>query len=112
MLERMNEHMGIDYPYLQSIDKLNERNKTFDVLEKDVIKRIRKYIREFPTVITYGAYYKCFLSLLADTGARIQEIMFIKKKNVNLDVKEIFLTQTKNKEDRISISVMLSESLQ
>lgn len=107
-IKRMYRHMEINFPYLQSIDKLKERNKTFEVLDKDTFKRLRKYIRNYPIVTANGIYYRCFLSLLADTGARIQEIMFIEKKNVSLERSEILLTQTKTKEDRI---VYLSEAI-
>lgn len=107
-IKRMYRHMEINFPYLQSIDKLKERNKTFEVLDKDTFKRLRKYIRNYPIVTVNGIYYRCFLSLLADTGARIQEIMFIEKKNVSLERSEILLTQTKTKEDRI---VYLSEAI-
>lgn len=93
--------MKIDFPYLQQVSKLKERSKTFDAIEMQDYMRIRKYIREYPEVTTNGIFYKCFLALLADTGARIQEIMFIEKKNINFDDCEILLTHTKTKEDRI-----------
>lgn len=101
VLKRMYKQQGIDFPYLQSIGKLKERSKTFDALDKESYLRLRKYIYTYPTVTTNGIYYKCFLALLADTGARIQEIMFIEKKNVDLEKEEITLTYTKTKEDRI-----------
>jgi integrase/recombinase XerC/integrase/recombinase XerD len=107
-LKRMYKHIGISFPYLQSIDKLKERNKTFDTLDRESFLKLRKYIRSMPTVTTNGVYYKCFLALLADTGARIQEIMFIEKKNVNLLKSEIKLTYTKTKEDRV---VYLSDAV-
>jgi integrase/recombinase XerC/integrase/recombinase XerD len=107
-LKRMYRHMNINFPYLQSIDKLKERNKTFDVLDRDMFKKLRRYIVDYPTVTTNGNYHKCFLALLADTGARIQEIMFIEKKNVNLERSEILLTHTKTKEDRV---VYLSDNI-
>jgi integrase/recombinase XerC/integrase/recombinase XerD len=74
--------------------------------------RIRKYIREYPEVTTNGIFYKCFLALLADTGARIQEIMFIEKKNVDLNTNEILLTHTKTKVDRtVYFTDKLSKSI-
>jgi integrase/recombinase XerC/integrase/recombinase XerD len=100
-LKRMYKQMKIDFPYLQSIEKLKERTKTFETLDRESFKMLRKYIREYPVVTTNGIYYKCFLALLADTGARIQEIMFIEKKNVNIERSEILLTFTKTKEDRV-----------
>lgn len=100
-LKRMYKHMKIDFAYLQAVEKLKERSKTFQTLDRESFKLLRKYIRECPEVTTNGIYYKCFLALLADTGARIQEIMYIEKKNVNLERSEILLTFTKTKEDRI-----------
>lgn len=100
-LKRMYKHMRIKFDFLMSIEKLKERNKTFDTLDQDSFIKLRRYIRNYPTVTTNGLFYKCFLALLADTGARIQEIMFIEKKNVNIEKKEILLTYTKTKEDRV-----------
>lgn len=100
-LKRMYKHMGIDFPYLQQVSKLKERSKTFDAIEMNDYMRIRKYIREYPEATTNGIFYKCFLALLADTGARIQEIMYIDKKNINFEDCEILLTHTKTKEDRV-----------
>ncbi len=111
-LKRMYRHMKIDFPYLQQVSKLKERSKTFDAIEMKDYMRIRKYIREYPEFTTNGIFYKCFLALLADTGARIQEIMFIEKKNVNLNVNEILLTHTKTKEDRtVYFTDKLSKSI-
>ncbi|AUD62486.1 hypothetical protein BK010_02390 [Tenericutes bacterium MO-XQ] len=110
-LKRMYRHMKIDFPYLQQVSKLKERSKTFDAIEMQDYMRIRKYIREYPEVTTNGIFYKCFLALLADTGARIQEIMFIEKKNINFDDCEILLTHTKTKEDRIVYFTETSKSI-
>lgn len=110
-LKRMYRHMKIDFPYLQQVQKLKERSKTFDAIEMQDYMRIRKYIREYPEVTTNGIFYKCFLALLADTGARIQEIMFIEKKNINVDDCEILLTHTKTKEDRIVYFTETSKSI-
>jgi integrase/recombinase XerC/integrase/recombinase XerD len=111
-LKRMYRHMKIDFPYLQQVSKLKERSKTFDAIEMQDYMRIRKYIRDYPEVTTNGIFYKCFLALLADTGARIQEIMFIEKKNVDLNVNEILLTHTKTKQDRtVYFTDKLSKSI-
>ncbi|MCD4826542.1 MAG: site-specific integrase [Acholeplasmataceae bacterium] len=107
-LKRMYKQSGTSFDYLQNIQKLKERSKTFDAIEMNDYMRIRKYILEYPEVTTNGIFYKCFLALLADTGARIQEIMFIEKKNVNLETQEILLTHTKTKEDR---SVFFTDKL-
>ena len=108
ILKRCFKQSGIDIPYLQSIQKLKERSKTFEALDLETYQRLRKYIHDLPDVTTNGLYHKLFLALLADTGARIQEIMYIQKKHVNLDDCEILLTHTKTKEDRY---VYFTESL-
>ena len=100
-IKRMYRASNIPFDYLQSINKLKERYKTFDVLDRENFIKLRKYIKQYPIVTTNGIFYKCFLALLADTGARINEILYIEKKNVNLEKSEILLTTTKTKEDRV-----------
>ncbi len=107
-IKNMYKELNIDFPYLMSIKKFKERQKSFDALESQDYMKLRKYIRDFDVSFTNGIYYKCFLALLADTGARITEVMMIEKKNVNLERKEILLTHTKTREDRI---VYLSNKL-
>ncbi len=108
ILKRFFKYMHIEMPYLQEINKLKERSKTFDALNIEQFQRLRKYIHSYPEELTNGLYHKLFLALLADTGARIQEIMLIETKNINLDKCEILLTKTKTKEDRY---VFFTESL-
>lgn len=72
ILKRCFKHSGIDLPYLQSIEKLKERSKTFNALDLETFQRLRKYIHNLPESTTNGLYHKLFLALLSDTGARIQ----------------------------------------
>jgi len=108
ILKRFFKYLNIDMPYLQEISKLKERSKTFEALNVESFQKLRKFIHNYPEELTNGLYHKLFLALLADTGARIQEIMLIESKNINLDKCEILLTQTKTKEDRY---VFFTESL-
>lgn len=108
ILKRMYRDMKIKFDYLQSINKLKEQKKTFSALNRNQYIELRKYIKDYPETLTNGLYHKCFLALLADTGARVQEIMSIEKKYVNLESKEILLTHTKTKEER---TVYFTESL-
>lgn len=108
IFKRMFRDMNIPFDYLQSISKLKEQKKTFSALSRNQYIQLRKYIKDYPETLTNGLYHKCFLALLADTGARVQEIMSIEKKCVNLESKEILLTHTKTKEERI---VYFTESL-
>lgn len=107
-VKRMFKRMNIEHVYLQQIDKLKERQKTFDTLDRETFKKVRQHIRNYPTVTVNGTFYKCFLALLSDTGARINEIMMIEKRNVCLERREILLTHTKTNDDRI---VYLSEKV-
>jgi integrase/recombinase XerC len=100
-IKRMYIRMNIDFPFLLSMEKLKERKKDCDFLDYDTYKKLRKYIREMQTVTVNAVYYRCFLALLVDTGARIGEVMLIEKKNVNLERSEILLTSTKSKTDRV-----------
>ncbi|MFA6801354.1 MAG: tyrosine-type recombinase/integrase [Acholeplasmataceae bacterium] len=112
ILKRFFNYVNIDMPYLQSIQKLKERSKTFEALDLETYQRLRKHIKNYPEELTNGLYHKLFLALLADTGARIQEIMFIEIKNINIDDCQILLTQTKTKEDRyVYFTKTLSYSL-
>jgi site-specific recombinase XerD len=100
-LKRMYTRMHIDFPFLQGIEKLKERKKECNYLDEESFRKLRKYIRNMPTALQNGIYHRCFLALLADTGARISEVMLIEKKNVNLERSEILMTSTKTKEDRV-----------
>lgn len=99
-LKMMYKQMRIDFPYLQSIDKFKVRQKTFDMVSEMDLKRIRSYMKNLSDGVGNNLYYKCLVLLMMDTGARIQEILFIEKKHVNLKDGEILLTHTKTKEDR------------
>jgi len=101
ILKRCFKQSGIELPYLQSIQKLRERSKRFEALDFEQFIKVRKYIKDYPEKLTNGIFHKCFLALLADTGARIQEVMSIEVKNINIKECEILLTKTKTKEDRI-----------
>lgn len=99
-LKRMFRHMKIDYPYLQEIGKLKERVHTYDMIEEEDLRRIRSYIKSLPSYEGNNLFYQALILLLMDTGARISEILNIKKENVNIQEREILLTETKTKIDR------------
>lgn len=99
-LKRMFRHMKIDYPYLQEIGKLKERVHTYDMIEEEDLRRIRSYIKSLPSCEGNNLFYQALILLLMDTGARISEILNIKKENVNIQEQEILLTETKTKVDR------------
>ncbi len=100
ILKRCFKHMRIDLPYLQSIEKLRERVHTYDMIELEDLKMLRTYHKGLDDEIGNNLFYKCLILLLMDTGARINEILHIKRSNVNLAEGEILLTETKTKTDR------------
>lgn len=100
-LKRMFKFMNIDFPFIQRLNKFKERNKTFEMLSELQIKEIRSYVKLLPESKKNYLYYKALILLLMDTGARIQEILLIEKKNIDLYNHEILLTHTKTKEERI-----------
>lgn len=99
-LKIMYRTLGIKNEYLQSISKFKVRQKTFDMVSEDLLKSIRKYAKGLQD-IDNGLFYKTLLLLLMDTGARIQELLMIKKQDINIERQEITLSHTKTKEDRV-----------
>lgn len=99
-LKIMYRTMNFKNEFLQSIQKFRVRHKTFDMVPEDLIKAIRKYAKDLQD-IDNGLYYKTLLLLLMDTGARIQELLMIRKQDINIERQEILLTHTKTKEDRV-----------
>jgi integrase/recombinase XerC len=99
-LKMMYKTMKLDHPYLMSVQKLKTRSKTFEMIEKEDLQRIRRYIKALPNKVGNNLYYKCMILLLMDSGVRIQELLLIEKRHVNLEQREILLTHTKTNDDR------------
>lgn len=100
-LKRMYRFINYDFPFLQNIEKFKERHKTFDMLSEIDLKKIRNHVKSFPDSVGNNLYYKALILLLMDTGGRVQEVLMIEKKCVDLINREILLTHTKTKEDRL-----------
>lgn len=98
ILKRTFKHSNIDFDYLYQIQKLKETKKTFDMISDKDIKRILDYTKSL--IAQDKLMYQALILLLLDTGARINEVMNIEKKNINLIEDEILLTTTKSSEDR------------
>jgi len=111
-LKRMYRYQGIEFEYLQSIEKFKVRRKTFDMLSMDDLKKIRQHVKSIDVSIANNLMHQAVTLLLMDTGARIKEILMIEKKHVDLEACEILLTHTKTKEDRlVYISQVTSDAL-
>jgi integrase/recombinase XerC/integrase/recombinase XerD len=103
ILKRMYKRLNIDFTYLYSIEKLKERSKTFDMLSREELKSINRYVNSLPDEAYNNLMYKGVITLLTDTGCRINELINIEKKNITIesDYGYILLTVTKMKKDRL-----------
>jgi len=100
ILKRTYITSGINFDFLHSIKKFKETRTTFDMVEIDDIKRIRKHLISLSDN-SNNLTIKCLVLLLIDTGCRASELINIEKKNVNIDTQEVLLTRTKTKQNRI-----------
>jgi len=101
MLKRWSINQNHDFPYLHSINKLKERKTTFKMLDKKSMSKILRYVNSLNPDLYNNLIYKTMIYLLIDTGARINEVLNIEIKNIDLRKNEILLTTTKTKTDRI-----------
>lgn len=105
ILKRAFITSGIKNDYLQNIKKFKERKTTFDMVDYETLKLIRNHVKNFSDVGNCLTH-KCVVLLLIDSGCRLNELVHIEKRNVNLAHGEIVLKTTKTKEDRL---IYLSE---
>jgi len=100
ILKKTFQASSIPHDYLMSIKKFKETTKTYDMVEYDLLIRIRRHVLSLSDNEN-NLTIKCILLLMIDTGARANELIHIEKKNVKLDLQEILLTTTKTKENRV-----------
>ncbi|MDG0888787.1 tyrosine-type recombinase/integrase [Paracholeplasma manati] len=100
ILKRTFVTSGITHEYLMNIKKFKEKTTTFEMVDIELLKAIRKHALSLHDVFN-NLTIKCTMLLLIDTGCRVNELIHIEKKNVNLDAQEILLTTTKTKENRV-----------
>ncbi|MGI6360237.1 MAG: tyrosine-type recombinase/integrase [Acholeplasmatales bacterium] len=102
IIKRMFRKSDVGFPNLFKIEKFKERRKTFDMLSREQLKRINNYMDSLDPRVNNNLMYNCLIRLLTETGARINEILNIKKRNVKIydDYGTILLTKTKNNTDR------------
>lgn len=101
ILKRWSKHQNHEWDYLNSISKLKERKTTFKMIDYKTMGKIKRYVDSINDEMYNNLMYKTLLHLLIDTGARINEVLSIEKKNVQIKKNEILLTTTKTKSDRI-----------
>lgn len=99
-LQRCFRHFKVEFDYLYQIPKLKQRLVTYDYIELEDIRRMRKYFYSLP-LTDRNAYEAAIFLLLMETGCRRNELINIEKKNVDFDTRLITFTKTKTSEDRI-----------
>lgn len=98
-LKRIYHDMNIKSKFLESYEKRKEQYTTFDMVEFDSLKEIRKYLYSLPKT-PLNDFHAAIILLLIETGCRSNELLNIEVKNVNWEHREIRLTTTKTDEDR------------
>ena len=99
ILKRTFKTSGIAHEYLMDIKKFKETTTTFEMVDIETLRAIRKHALSLHDVFN-NLTIKCIILLLIDTGCRANELIHIERKNVNLEAFEILLTRTKTKENR------------
>lgn len=99
IIKRCFKSLKIELRGIDELKKLKEISRSFGMFELNDLRRIIRFIKMQLNVNNH-LMYKVLILLLADTGARISEVMNIEKKNIDLNNGEILLTKTKTKTDR------------
>lgn len=74
-----------------TLDKLKNDSKRFIILSELDLKKVMDYIKNL------NLKHRLIIKLFIDTGIRIKELTMIKIKNINLDLNNIYLEDTKTK---------------
>lgn len=98
ILKRAYKHSNVEFLFLANLTKLKEKKKVIEIIDETTHKEILEYVKSDSTV--NSLMYRTLIYLLADTGARINEVMNIEKNNISLKNNEILLTTTKTDVDR------------
>lgn len=84
---------------LDKIENLRVEHKTYSMFNESELKKIMNYMYKLPTD-NYNLTFKLFIMLSFDTGVRINELLNIERKNINMDQQSILLTTTKTGVER------------
>lgn len=82
------------------IQKRTERKQRIPRVSEDNIVKILKYYQENINVANNEKYY-LIIRLFLETGVRLNELVNIKIKNINLPLRSIYLDVTKSQRDRM-----------
>lgn len=85
-----------------NVEKLRQRQKSMVVVQQEIIKRIFNYYEQRKQEVSEFRNY-IYFRLALDTGLRLNELVNIKIKNIDLDNNMIEITVTKTDRDRVVI---------
>lgn len=95
-IKQIYKFFNIDNEILQ-LKKLREERVTFNALSRYELNLLKNYI----LTDKLSLKNRCVMSVLIDTGVRVNELLNIKINNININSKTIYLEVTKTKEHRI-----------
>ncbi len=107
LFKRIMRHFRIRNQYLEDMQKLRVVKRHYPILTETELMEIGTYISKM-NFSTNSFTYKTVIYMLLDTGCRINELLNIKIKNVDMDVRNILLEVTKNKKERFVLFTKLS----
>ena len=96
----------IPYSPITNIKKLKEQVNEIQTIKNETIKNIFNYIESLPSNFINDRN-KLIIYLMNDTGVRINELVNIELKNINIENNSIYLSYTKTHEPR---TVFLQET--
>lgn len=99
ILSVLNELDYINYNPLKGIKKLKETLPEIKIVNQDVKKKIFDYLFSLPHT-PINLRNACYFLIVNDTGARLNEMLNIKVKNIYLEQNTIYLEYTKTGKPR------------
>mgnify|MGYP000852375355 CR=1 FL=1 len=91
--------------------KLNDDTESFKVLSDEELNKLLRYVKSLDLTNSNNKSWALAVYLLLDTGVRLNELLNIKIKNIDLVTQSIKLDITKNGKKRIVFYGQLSKAL-
>lgn len=100
VIKRTFKYSDIKMDFLYSLEKFKEDKTEIEIIDYTIFTEMRKLVLTMSEHSEIELLRKTLLALLLSTGARIREIRYIEKKNINFNDCSILLTTTKTKVHR------------
>jgi site-specific recombinase XerD len=99
----------IDYNPIFNIKKLKEDKVNIEIITPENMYKIMTYLKSLH-LDYFNTRNILSILLLKDTGVRLNELLHIKKSNINIDDNSIYLEYTKTRDTRIVFFTDLTKS--